>query len=90
MMMKMKTRKYRIKKLSADKLRESEGKVHTEEMFIRDSRLVMMFLKYMVDNIGYLARYETDNGEYDQIRKELVRILKDVETLDESFKKHQV
>ena len=85
----MKMKRYKIKKISADKLHESEGRVHTEDMFLKDSELAMMFMKYMISNIKYLKRYEVDRTAYDNIQKNLISIQEGMKSLVESFKEHQ-
>lgn len=81
--------KYKVKKLSKDKLRESEGKVKTEEIFLRDMQLAKMFVKYMEGNIKYMKRYEEDTAIYEHIQKELETIYKTFVWIEECFKKHQ-
>ena len=82
-------RKYKVKKLSKEQLRESEGKVRTEELFLRDTRLVKMFIGYMKSNIKYMKKYEEDTALYEHIRNELDTVEKTLVWIEECFKKHQ-
>ena len=82
----MKSKKYNIKKVGADVLRTTQGKIRTEELFNRDARLTILFLKYMIDNITYMKKYETDKETYEEIRQELFDILSAVEITSRKFK----
>lgn len=82
-------KKYKVKKVGLDVLRESEGKIHTEELFLRDLRLGKMFAKYMLGNINYLKKYEYDSTMYEHISKELEQILKTLDWINDCFNKHQ-
>ena len=82
-------RKYNVKKLSKEQLRESEGKVRTEELFLRDTRLAKMFIGYMKSNIKYMKKYEEDTELYEHIQNELDTVEKTLVWIEECFKKHQ-
>lgn len=82
-------KKYKVKKLSKEQLRESEGKVRTEELFLRDTRLAKMFIGYMKNNIKYMKKYEEDTSLYEHIQNELDTVEKTLVWIEECFKKHQ-
>ena len=81
----MKHRRYKVKKLSPDKLKGSGGKVATENMFSRDMEMARMFVGYMIRNIKYLKKYETDNDSHDRIQKELDAIQLKLIAIDDCF-----
>ena len=85
----VKMKRYKVKSLSKEKLHKSEGRVRTEDIFIRDIGMAKMFLEYMQDNIKYLKRYEEDTAMYDHIQNELETICKTLLWVEECFKKHQ-
>ena len=84
----MKKKRYKLKSLSKDKLRLSEGKVATEELFIRDNRLAILFVKYMLKNIKYLKKYEYEPITYDGMIFDLENMLKCLKKIDKDFKEH--
>ena len=87
--MKSKNRKaYKVKKVSKEILRESDGRVHTENIFQWDMRMALMFINYMADNISYLKRYEVDGSTYESIKAELFEVRDRLEMIDERFKEH--
>lgn len=86
----MRRKKYKLKSLSKDKLRLSEGKVATEELFLRDNRLAMMFVKYMLRNIKYLKKYEYETITYDGIIFDLENMLKCLRKIEKDFKNHNI
>lgn len=81
----MKQKKYKVKKLSPDKLKESGGKVATEDMFTRDMRMAKLFIGYMIRNIKYMKRYESDISRHDKIRNELSSIQLKLSAIDSCF-----
>ena len=85
----MKSKKYNIKNVGAEVLRTGMGKVRTEEMFNRDAMLTMFFLKYMIDNITYMKKYDRDKDTYEEIRQELFEILSSVEAIIQKFDDYQ-
>lgn len=82
-------KKHRIRKLSVSELRETEGKIRTEELFVRDMRLALMFVKYLRNNAKYLKRYEEDKSAYDGIIGELDSVKRILKSVDKAFKEHQ-
>lgn len=80
----------KFKKLTVEQLRKSEGKVCTEDLFVRDTELAIMFIHYMQNNIRYLRKYEYDDGKmkYEEINTQLSNVLDILEEIDECFKKH--
>ena len=85
----MKVKKYKIKKPSIETLKKSEGKVSTEKMFMRDTRLAIMFTKYMLKNMRYLKKYTENPEEYEKIERNIRDTLKDLKETDKSFRELQ-
>ena len=79
----------KLKELSKKELHETEGRVRTENMFVRDTKMAKMFVEYMESNVEYMKRYEDDTALYEHIQKELDTIGKTLVWIDECFKKHQ-
>ena len=82
-------KRIKVRKLGIDELRETGGKIRTEELFIRDTRLALMFVKYMLKNVNYLKRYEYDKSAYDEISKELGDVRDALKRIDKNFKDFQ-
>ena len=81
-------KKYTPKKLSKEQLRESNGKIRTEEIFLKDLKLAQMFIMYMKSNIKYLKRYEYDPETYNSIANRLDTMKKELKTISKDFKEH--
>lgn len=82
-------KRYKVKDVDVDVLRKSEGKICTEELFLRDLKLCKMFARYMLSNVNYLKKYEYDSTMYDHIGQELEQMLKNLDWIGDCFKKHQ-
>lgn len=85
----MKSKKHKLKTLSKDKLRKSEGKIRTEEMFLRDNKMATMFVGYMLKNIKYLKKYEYETITYDSMIFELENVMKCLKRIRKEFKEHE-
>lgn len=77
--------KHKLKKADIDVLRKSEGKIATENLFMRDSRLGLMFIRYMLSNLKYLRKYEKDTMVYDSLLFDLENVLKTLQDVDKDF-----
>ena len=82
-------KKYKTKKVGIDVLRESAGKIATEDLFRRDMRLAKMFNNYLIKNIRYLKKYEHDPSSYVLIEQELERIGQNLKQIEKTFKKYK-
>lgn len=69
-------------------IKNSIGKVATENMFIRDNRLAVLFVKYMLENITHLKKYEDDPNTYEMIRQQLMLALDGLENVDSLFRQY--
>lgn len=83
-------KKYKVKNIGLDVLRTSEGKIATEELFLRDLRLCMMFARYCLDNVTYLEKYESDDTVYEYIRLKFFDLINDLEKIDKCFREHNL
>lgn len=83
-------KKYKVKDIGLDVLRTSEGKIATEELFLRDLRLCMMFARYCLDNVTYLEKYESDDTVYEYIRLKFFDLINDFEKIDKCFREHNL
>lgn len=81
-------KKYKIKDVGADVLREGCGKIETDKIFLRDLRLMKMFGNYCLDNIDYLRRYADDDTVYEYIRLKLLGLVGDLDKIDKCFREH--
>lgn len=79
-------RKNKSKKADINVLRKSMGKVSTENLFMRDSRLGMMFVRYMANNLKYLQKYEKDTRVYDSMVFDLEGVMNTLKDIDNDFK----
>lgn len=82
-------KRYRTKKLSVEQLKDTEGKVATENLFNRDARMARLFVNYMLKNIKYMRKYEHDTRYYDEVADELADMLKTIDRISDGFIKHQ-
>ena len=81
-------RKYKTKKVPVNVLRESNGKVVTEHLFLRDMKMVRFFMDYMKKNINYLKRYESDPSTYDLLESEISSLFDNLDDIEDRFKEH--
>ena len=81
-------KKYKTRKVPVDVLRQSEGKVVTEHIFLRDMRMAKMFIKYMIKNANHLMKYEHDPSEYELIESELWMVKTELDDVEDRFRMH--